>query len=65
MIKMGRASAEGSQVRRLGKVDFGFGFDDKEGVGGRVAGGVEFLEGFVEELARTEKRMRRSVRPMK
>jgi len=32
----------------LGEVDFGFGFDDEEGVGGRVAGGVEFLEGFVE-----------------
>jgi len=33
---------------RLGEVDFGFGFDDEEGVGGGVAGGAEFLKGFVE-----------------
>ncbi len=31
-----------------GQVDFGFGFDDEEGVGIRAAGGAEFLAGFVE-----------------
>ena len=34
--------------QNLGEVDFGFGFDDEEGVGGRVAGGVEFLESVFE-----------------
>ena|SRR6266850_2555765 len=29
-------------------VDFGFGFDDEEGVGIGAAGGAEFLAGFVE-----------------
>ena len=32
----------------LGQVDLGFGFDDEEGVGVGVAGGAEFLAGFVE-----------------
>ena len=36
--------------QNLGEIDFGFGFDDEEGVGGRVAGGEEFLEGFVERV---------------
>ena len=31
-----------------GQVDFGFGFDDEEGVGVGAAGGAEFLAGFVE-----------------
>ena len=31
-----------------GEVDFGFGFDDEEGVGVGAAGGAEFLAGFVE-----------------
>src|SRR6266581_1039884 len=32
----------------LGEVDFGFGFDDEEGVGVGAAGGAEFLAGIVE-----------------
>ena len=32
----------------LSEVDGGFSFDDEEGVGVRVAGGAEFLAGFVE-----------------
>ena len=32
----------------LGEVDFGFGFDDEEGGGVWVAGGLEFLAGVVE-----------------
>ncbi len=32
----------------LGEVDFGFGFDDEEGVGVGIAGVAEFLAGFVE-----------------
>jgi len=35
-------------VAKSGEVDFGFGFDDEEGVGVRAAGGTEFLAGFVE-----------------
>ena len=31
-----------------GEVNFGFGFDDEEGVGVGAAGGAEFLAGFVE-----------------
>ena len=31
-----------------GEVDFGFGFDDEEGVGVGAAGSAEFLAGFVE-----------------
>ena len=31
-----------------GQVDFGFGFDDEEGLGVRAAGGAEFLAGFIE-----------------
>jgi hypothetical protein len=34
--------------RASGEVDLGFGFDDEEGVGVGVAGGAEFLAGFVE-----------------
>jgi hypothetical protein len=34
--------------KTLRKVDFGFGFDDEEGVGVGAAGGAEFLAGFVE-----------------
>ncbi len=34
----------------LGEVDFGFGFDDEEGVGVGAAGGAEFLAGFVERV---------------
>ena len=32
------------------QVDFGFGFDDEEGVGVGVAGGAEFLAGIVERF---------------
>ncbi len=32
----------------LRQIDFGFGFDDEEGVGVGAAGGAEFLAGFVE-----------------
>jgi len=35
-------------LRRLGEVDFGFGFYDEEGVGVGVAGVAEFLLSFVE-----------------
>ncbi len=34
----------------LGQVDFGLGFDDEDGVGGRVTGGLEFLEGVIERI---------------
>ena len=41
-----------TEVRRLqtlsGKEDGGFGLDDEEGVGWRVAGGVELAEGVFE-----------------
>ena len=30
------------------KINFGFGFDDEEGVGVGATGGAEFLAGFVE-----------------
>jgi hypothetical protein len=33
---------------RSNQADFSFGFYDEEGVGGGVAGGVEFLASFVE-----------------
>ena len=35
-------------IVELREIDFGFGFDDEEGVGVGVAGGAEFLAGFVE-----------------
>jgi hypothetical protein len=35
---------------KLGKVDFGFGFDDEEGVGVGGAGGAELCAGFVERF---------------
>src|SRR5258707_9487902 len=34
-----------------GEVDFGFGFDDEEGVGVGAAGGAEFLASFVEGVS--------------
>ena len=45
---MDRDRKDGMHSGQLRQVDFGFGFDDEEGVGGGVAGGAEFLEGFVE-----------------
>ena len=44
----GRGEPLHKSKKRLGEVDFGFGFDDEEGVGVGAAGGVEFLAGFVE-----------------
>jgi hypothetical protein len=41
--------------RRLGEVNFGFGFDDEEGVGVGAAGGAEFLAGFVEGVGKDGK----------
>jgi hypothetical protein len=44
---LGRAERS-RQLGSSGEVDLGFGFDDEEGVGVGVAGGTEFLAGFVE-----------------
>jgi len=42
---MDRDRKDGMHSGQLRQVDFGFGFDDEEGVGGGMAGGVAFLEG--------------------
>jgi len=42
-FKWGRYKGE----RTSGEVDFGLRFDDEEGVGGGVAGGLEFVAGVV------------------
>src|SRR5712692_6436975 len=46
----GRAGLKPGLYRRSGQVNFGFGFDDEEGVGVGAAGGAEFLAGFVERV---------------
>ena len=46
--RVSRANASAWQGTGLCKVDFGFGFDDEEGVGVGMAGVAEFLAGFVE-----------------
>ncbi len=44
----GAACCAPTKARKSGEVDFGFGFDDEEGVGVGAAGGAEFLAGIVE-----------------
>jgi hypothetical protein len=46
--QQGSTAPKWGQLRESGEVDFGFGFDDEEGVGSAVAGGLEFLAGVVE-----------------
>jgi len=47
---MDRDRKDGMHSGQLRQVDFGFGFDDEEGVGGGMAGGAEFLEGVFEGI---------------